>query len=114
MIRSTMPEVGQFDDAEDPTQDSRSGLPYIDTSTYDSDEFPSTGESDEEDEIDEAYDENRVEDEDWEAAERGSRVSISLKTSPSEASNRLHETVQPPPTARRGAHGERSRLDLFH
>jgi RIO kinase 1 len=68
-----MPEVGQFDDAEDPTPDSRSGLPYIDTSAYDSDEFHLPDESDE-DEIDEAYDENRVEDEDWEVAERGSHV----------------------------------------
>ena len=82
----TMPEVGQFDDAEDPTPDSRSGLPYIDTSTYDSDDFPLPDASDEEDEIDEAYDENRVEDEDWEVAERGSlcHLSPSLEINSSE------------------------------
>jgi RIO kinase 1 len=68
-------EVGQFDDAPDsnaPTQmDPRAGHPYIDTSSYDSDDLPLPPDSDYDDEIDEEYDENRAEDEDWEVAEGG-------------------------------------------
>lgn len=68
-------EVGQFDDAQElPTTlsvDPRAGHPYIDTAGYDSDDLPLPEESDYEDEIDEEYDENRVEDEDWEVVEGG-------------------------------------------
>ncbi|KAF9463057.1 RIO1 family-domain-containing protein [Collybia nuda] len=66
-------EAGQFDDAPERLSnvqaDIRTGHPYIDTSTYDSDGLSLTDESECEDEIDEEYDENRVEDEDWEVAE---------------------------------------------
>lgn len=68
-------EVGQFDDAQEiPTignADPRAGHPYIDTANYDSDDLPLPEESDYEDEVDEEYDENRVEDEDWEVVEGG-------------------------------------------
>ncbi|RDB17987.1 Serine/threonine-protein kinase rio1 [Hypsizygus marmoreus] len=67
-------EHGQFDDAHESgipqTTDLRAGLPYIDTSTCDSDEVPWPESDYDNDDIDEEYDENRVEDEDWEIAER--------------------------------------------
>lgn len=65
-------EVGQFDDAVVTSNfDSRAGHPYIDTSSYDSDDLPLPEDSEYDDDIDEEYDENRVEDEDWEVAEGG-------------------------------------------
>ncbi|KAG5648409.1 hypothetical protein DXG03_004983 [Asterophora parasitica] len=68
-------EAGQFDDAEETTTaqhiDPRAEHSYIDTTNYDSDDFALPEESDyDEDEIDEEYNDNRVEDEDWEVAER--------------------------------------------
>ncbi|KAF8073712.1 RIO1-domain-containing protein [Lyophyllum atratum] len=68
-------EAGQFDDAEEststPVLDPRLEHSYIDTTSYDSDELPLPEVSDyDEDDIDEEYDDNRVEDEDWEIAER--------------------------------------------
>jgi RIO kinase 1 len=68
-------ENGQFDDAPDtaaPLADFRGEHPYIDISEYDTDDFPLPGDSDDgESSLDEEYDANRVEDEDWEIAERG-------------------------------------------
>lgn len=68
-------EVGQFDDPQEApatgTVDSRSDHTFIDTSGYDSEDLPLPEESDYEDDLDEEYDENRVEDEDWEVAEGG-------------------------------------------
>ena len=65
-------EPGQFDDA--PETDARANHTYIDTHPADLDESLleySEQEDDDDDEIDEAYDDNRVEDEDWEIADRG-------------------------------------------
>ncbi|KAK2465319.1 hypothetical protein APHAL10511_002673 [Amanita phalloides] len=64
-------ELGQFDDA----LDARSGRAYIDTQTpeleQDRLEYSDTENEDEDDsELDGFYDSNRVEDEDWEIAER--------------------------------------------
>ncbi|KAG5338945.1 hypothetical protein C0989_005501 [Termitomyces sp. Mn162] len=67
-------EPNQFDDAEDyetvHTQDHRAHYSFIDTAGYDSEglEWPEDSDSDK-DEIYEEYDDNRVEDEDWEIAE---------------------------------------------
>ncbi|KAG6897642.1 hypothetical protein C0992_012621 [Termitomyces sp. T32_za158] len=68
-------EPGQFDDAEDDgnvrNEDPRAHYTFIDTVGYDSEDLEWPEDSDpDEDEIDE-YDNNRVEDEDWEIAERG-------------------------------------------
>jgi len=67
---------GQFDDVQEGFQDARTPHMYIDTYENDKDRLEqwsdsSNGEYDSE-EIDEAYDDHRVEDEDWENAERGS------------------------------------------
>ncbi|TFK64642.1 RIO1-domain-containing protein [Pluteus cervinus] len=75
---TTIEEDGQFDDAPEPTQppmagdvqDARGDIPYIDTHH---DEELWSDDNDDDDytsEIDEEYDNNRVEDEDWEVAER--------------------------------------------
>ena len=62
-------DEGQFDDAPRPSQ------LYIDT--YDPAEdvnaldWPESPLEDDDDDLDDTYDENRVEDEDWEIAERG-------------------------------------------
>jgi len=66
---------GQFDDAEEDFQHrTREINAYIDTYEPANDEIgldsPQSSEEDEDD-IDEEYDDNRVEDEDWENAERG-------------------------------------------
>lgn len=67
-------EPGQFDDAEDDgivqNQDPRAHYTFIDTVDYDSEDLEPEDSDLDEDEIDE-YDNNRVEDEDWEIAERG-------------------------------------------
>ncbi|KAG6830710.1 hypothetical protein H0H87_007297 [Tephrocybe sp. NHM501043] len=68
-------EPGQFDDLETDitTQlpDLRAQHTFIDTANYDSDELEWPEESDyDSDVINEKYDDNRVEDEDWEIAER--------------------------------------------
>ncbi|KAG6909127.1 hypothetical protein DXG01_001879 [Tephrocybe rancida] len=67
-------EPGQFDDAVDDSTiqalDPRAQHSFIDTK-YDSDELAWLEESDyDENEVDEEYDDSRVEDEDWEVAER--------------------------------------------
>jgi RIO kinase 1 len=66
-------EIGQFDDAPETASrgDFRGEYPLIDTSSYDSDELLLPEDSDYEDPSDGEYDTNRVEDEDWEIAERG-------------------------------------------
>ena len=75
-------EIGQFDDAPSASAlhtDFRADHSYIDTSGYDSDDFPLPEDSDDgEDSLDDEYDANRVEDEDWEIAERGASFSIKL------------------------------------
>lgn len=76
-------EIGQFDDAPDsaatPHDDFRGEHPYIDTSSYDSDDLPLPEDSDDgEDSLDDEYDTNRVEDEDWEIAERGAHYFINI------------------------------------
>jgi len=62
-------DEGQFDDAPRPSQ------LYIDTCDPEEDvnalDWPDSPFEDEDDDLDDAYDENRVEDEDWEIAERG-------------------------------------------
>ncbi|KDR82805.1 hypothetical protein GALMADRAFT_238357 [Galerina marginata CBS 339.88] len=70
--------VGQFDDADDAGlahEINREGHPYIDTydPTKDGEDLDWSEQEDEdvdEDDLDEPYDDNRVEDEDWENAER--------------------------------------------
>ena len=65
-------EPGQFDDALE--TDARANHTYIDTHPPDLDESLleyTEQEDDDDDEIDDAYDDNRVEDEDWEIADRG-------------------------------------------
>lgn len=71
-------DAGQFDDAPEQPQThqiTREGNAYIDTYVPANDEatldWPETSEDEAEDESDEEYFENRVEDEDWENAERG-------------------------------------------
>lgn len=63
-------EPGQFDDAPE----ARANHTYIDTHPPELDESfleYSEPEDDDEDEIDDAYDDDRVEDEDWEIADKG-------------------------------------------
>ncbi len=73
-------EPGQFDDAPEGTLDAqilqREGNAYIDTYDLSGDEDSEDGEADDdfEDYLDDAYDENLVEDEDWEVAEKGAYV----------------------------------------
>ncbi len=74
---------GQFDDAPEQSQTrqiTREGNAYIDTYEPANDEatleWPETSEDEAEDESDEEYSDNRVEDEDWENAERGTFYGI--------------------------------------
>lgn len=73
-------EPGQFDDAPEPHIEqhiNRDSGAYIDTYNFNDGEDHDIGEdSNEEDEIDDAYDDNRIEDEDWEVAERGMLFSL--------------------------------------
>ena len=76
MIASTPIDEGQFEDPQEGLQDARTPHAYIDTydSKNDNDPLNWSDSSEEEydsEEIDESFDENRVEDEDWENAERG-------------------------------------------
>jgi RIO kinase 1 len=78
MRAADMAATVEFNDAPDPATaphaqaDFRGEHPYIDTSSYDSDDLPLPEDSDDgEDSLDDEYDTNRVEDEDWEIAERG-------------------------------------------
>ncbi|KAJ3801560.1 RIO1-domain-containing protein [Lentinula aff. detonsa] len=59
---------GQFDDAPE-SNDPRTGYSYIDSSD-ESDDLPEDEIFDEDEDIEETYEDNRVEDEDWEIAER--------------------------------------------
>jgi len=75
-----MVDIGQFDDAPDsataPHTHFRGDYPYIDSLTHDSDD---SEDSDyDEDSLDDEYDTNRVEDEDWEIAERGTHFFIQV------------------------------------
>lgn len=67
-------EHGQFDDAPEQhhieNSVNRGAGAYIDTHEFDEDEDVEDEDSDS-DEIDETWEEDRVEDEDWEVAERG-------------------------------------------
>ena len=69
---ATVVKIGQFDDSQIPQPGGRGEHPYIDTSSYDSDDIPLPEDPDDgEDSLDDEYDDNRVDDEDWEVAERG-------------------------------------------
>jgi len=77
MTTPTTIAAGQFDDALQETSEnqvSRSGNTYIDTydptNEKDDLDWPDTPDEDEDD-LEEEYDDIRVEDEDWENAERG-------------------------------------------
>lgn len=80
-------DIGQFDDAPEGsqiTQITREGNAYIDTYIPASDqkpEWPETSEDEDDNESEEYYD--RVEDEDWENAERGAYYDISSFMHPS-------------------------------
>ena len=77
-MASTLEQSGQFDDAP---EDIRGSVAYIDTAEPDISslqevnlEWPSSEEDEDEDDVyedEEYFDEGRVEDEDWEIAERG-------------------------------------------
>lgn len=103
-------EIGQFDDAPDsaatPHDDFRGEHPYIDTSSYDSDDLPLPEDSDDgEDSLDDEYDTNRVEDEDWEIAERDFtkqynrlRQHVAVRTGNAQgSSSSLHQSVSVAP-----------------
>ena len=80
IIEPTSIDDGQFDDAPENLQDARTPHAYIDTydSKNDNDDLDWSDSSKDEyesEEIDETYDDNRVEDEDWENAERGKLLS---------------------------------------
>lgn len=82
IMASTPIDDGQFEDVPEGLQDARPPHAYIDT--YDSkiDNDPSSDSSNDEydsEEIDETCDENRVEDEDWENAERGNFARITVE-----------------------------------
>ena len=69
-------DEGQFDDAPEGFQDARTPHAYIDTydPEKDNDRLDWSDSSKDDynsEEIDETYDDNKVEDEDWENAERG-------------------------------------------
>jgi len=86
-MASTTIEDGQFDDtpeAQAPTQiNLRSGHLYIDNSDSEPDHWSESAEEDDS-EIDEAYDNNQVEDEDWEIAEGGPFGPLISRTSKAE------------------------------
>lgn len=97
-------EPGQFDDAPEGQQDEqtlhREGSAYIDTFDLSGDE-DSEGEPDgdsDDDDMDGTYDdENRVEDEDWEIAERGTYAYLLSTTKTTVESStekpRFHQAV---------------------
>ena len=65
-------EPGQFDDA--PEVDARAGYTYVDEASSKIDKSwleYSEDEEDDEEIVEDGYDDGRVEDEDWEIAERG-------------------------------------------
>ncbi|KAF5385706.1 hypothetical protein D9757_005502 [Collybiopsis confluens] len=64
-----MPVNGQFDDAPD-VMDHRAGFAYIDTDDETEYLFEGDDTFDVEDDVEESYEDDRVEDEDWEIAER--------------------------------------------
>jgi RIO kinase 1 len=72
-IASTPIDDGQFEDAPVSLHGIRTPHAYIDTydPKSDNDDLNWSDSSKDEEEIDETYDDNRVEDEDWENAERG-------------------------------------------
>lgn len=113
-------EPGQFDDAPEGEISGRGDVAYIDTvqdlgepqtAAVLEHEFPPSSDEEDEDEDDslldedEYYDQNRVEDEDWEVAERGesSRSCYTIQQ-PDFQLVRLHKTVQSTSTARRCSH----------
>jgi len=98
-------EPGQFDDAPEdtvPLQDTRPDHAYIDTIDANDLDIDEEGEDiDEEDDsdyYDESY-ETRVEDEDWENAERGLPYSYAYCSTLDDC--RLYEAIQPSTAARR-------------
>lgn len=85
IIASTPIDDGQFEDAQEGLQDARTPNAYIDTyiSKNDNDRLDwsdSSKDENDSEEIDETYNDHRVEDEDWENAERGDYVRIITKT----------------------------------
>lgn len=106
-------ESGQFDDAPATTviapTDPRSVQPFIDDYNSEDLSWPDSAGEDDSDSIDDTYDDNRVEDEDWEIAEGGM---FDLRTSVSwlflTMGCRLYEAIQSPATTRRGPHRQRA------
>jgi len=115
---ATTTEVGQFDDpileaTTPPHIDLRAEHPYIDTASYDSDDLPLPGLSDEdEDSVDDEYNETRIEDEDWEIAERGVCFICKVVLT-STIPQRFHQALQSPSTACRCTNWQCSRIFLF-
>jgi len=62
-------------------QSNREGTAYIDTYNFNDDEESDDDVDEEDDLYDEYYDDNRVEDEDWEVAERGRPLILLYPTS---------------------------------
>jgi hypothetical protein len=84
-MASIIPPIapGQFDDAEENVL--REGNAYVDTYEPPNDEVGLDwleSEGEDEDDIDEEYEDSRVEDEDWENAERGMSLSVCSKCFP--------------------------------
>jgi hypothetical protein len=74
IIASNLNNDGQFEDAPEDLQDMRTPHAYIDTfdpNNDNNDHLDWSDSSKDENDSDEIYDDNRVEDEDWENAERG-------------------------------------------
>jgi len=121
-MASIIPPIdpGQFDDAEENVQQvPRESDAYIDIYEPTNDEvgldWIESSQDEDEDDIDEEYDDSRVEDEDWENAERGPLPYVLFKMLPSKSSssdftkqyNRLRQHV----AVRAGnAHGVSSAL----
>ena len=116
MIASTPIDEGQFEDPQEGLQDTRTPHAYIDTYDSKNDNDPlswsdSSEDEYESEEIDDTFDENRVEDEDWENAEGGNYFQIYPQCPfPNKIYlTRFHKTIQSPSTACRRAHGQCSR-----
>ena len=102
LMATTTPIDGQFEDAPEGLQGLRTSHAYIDTydPKIDNDPLDWSDSSTEEyksEEIDETYDDNRVEDEDWENAERGNycqnycQVSLTICPDFTKQYNRLRQ-----------------------
>lgn len=105
-------EPDQFKDApipiDEPQADPRAGGQFIDDDKLLEWSESENSADEDEDGIEEEYDDNRAEDEDWEIAEGGMTCSHYLKTAVNFPC-RLYKTIQSPTPTCRSARRERSR-----